>query len=197
MRNLIKIAAIVMLMLSVACNSVVVQKPKGYAQVKLPTKSYIRFESTDYPYSFEYPTYGMVDKQVSYLGEAKQKSGWLNIQFPQFGATMYLSYAPISNQSHILDTLVRDAYTFANNHNSKASFIEDSAFEAGKGLKGVFFHIGGDVATTYQFFVTDSTRHFLRAALYFDTTPNEDSLAPINTFLFKDMQQMVRSLRWK
>jgi hypothetical protein len=37
----------------------------------------------------------------------------------------------------------------------------------------------------------------MRAALYFETTPNEDSLAPINQYLFKDMQQMVRSLRWK
>lgn len=198
MRNWLAFVLVVLSVLNLACNSVVVQKPKGYARVSLPAKSYTRFASPDYPYSFDYPVYGFVDKKVNYLGVDKQKEAWLNIQFPSMGATLYISYAPIDNARFSrLDTLVRDAYTFANNHNSKASFIEDSAFVAGKDLKGVFFHIGGDVATTYQFFVTDSTHHFLRAALYFDTTPNEDSLAPINTFLFKDMQQMVRSLRWK
>ncbi|MFM1757119.1 MAG: hypothetical protein RL621_2108, partial [Bacteroidota bacterium] len=138
----------------------------------------------------------VIDKQVSYLGKDKSKEAWLNIKYPLFGATLYLSYNKI-NTTIRLDTLVRDAYTFANNHNSRANFIEDSAFEINQNIKGVFFHIGGDVATSYQFFTTDSARHFLRAALYFETTPNEDSLAPINQYLLKDMQHMVNTLRWK
>jgi gliding motility-associated lipoprotein GldD len=198
MRALIKIVSCLVVLFTLACNSTYVQKPMGYPQITLPIKSYTRFNESGYPYSFDYPTYGVIEKKVSYLGVDKQKEAWLNIRFPEFGATLYMSYNHIAiGQPHMLDTLVRDAYTFANNHNSKASFIEDSAFNNGKDNKGVFFHIGGNVATAYQFFVTDSTTHFLRAALYFDTTPNEDSLAPINQFLFKDMQQMVRSFRWK
>lgn len=178
------------------CNQPFSVKPKGYQQIDLPAKQYQVFSETGYPYSFEYPIYATIDKQVSYLGNDKSKDAWLNIRYPQFGATLYLSYNKINANAKI-DTLVRDAYTFANNHNSKANFIEDSAFEINQEVKGVFFHIGGDVATSYQFFATDSTRHFLRAALYFETTPNEDSLAPINQYLFKDMQRMVRTLRWK
>lgn len=176
-----------LMMLIVSCNDPYTIKPKGYQQINLPTKQYQQFSESTYPYVFEYPTYAVVDKV---------KNNWLNIRYPQFGATLFISYNKIL-QDQTLDTLVRDAYTFANNHNSKASFIEDSAFEVNQHIKGVFFHIGGDVATAYQFFATDSTKHFLRAALYFDTTPNEDSLAIVNQFLFKDMQQMVRSLRWK
>lgn len=180
----------------VACNQPYVIKPKGYQQIELPVKQYQSFSELGYPYSFEFPNYAVIDKDVSYLGVNKTKDAWLNIRYPQFGATLFVSYNHITPKTS-LDTLVRDAYTFANNHNSKASFIEDSAFEVNNQVKGVFFHIGGDVATSYQFFATDSTRHFLRAALYFETTPNEDSLAPINQYLFKDMQHMVRSLRWK
>ncbi len=184
------------LIIAVACNQPYVIKPKGYQQFELPAKQYQVFSESGYPYSFDYPSYAIIDKKVDYLGADKAKDAWLNIRYPQFGATLYISYNRISPKAS-LDTLVRDAYTFANNHNNKASFIEDSAFEINHSVKGVFFHIGGDVATSYQFFVTDSSRHFLRAALYYETSPNEDSLAPINQYLFKDMQQMVRSLRWK
>ena len=179
-----------------SCNQTYTIKPSGYQKIQLPAKQYQTFNLPGYPYTFDYPTYAVVEQQVSYLGKDKSKDAWLNIRYPQFGATLYISYNAINAKVNI-DTLVRDAYTFANNHNSKANFIEDSAYEVNKAVKGVFFHIGGDVATTYQFFATDSTTHFLRAALYFETTPNEDSLAPINQYLFKDMQQMVRSLRWK
>ena len=177
-------------------NQPYVIKPKGYQQIELPAKQFQSFSEAGYPYSFEFPTYAVIDKNVNYLGTDMRKEAWLNIRYPQFGATLFVSYNDITPKTS-LDTLVRDAYTFANNHNSKANFIEDSAFEVNDQVKGVFFHIGGDVATAYQFFATDSTRHFLRAALYFETTPNEDSLAPINQYLFKDMQRMVRTLRWK
>lgn len=178
------------------CNQPYSIKPKGYQQIDLPVKQYQLFSEKEYPYAFEYPTYAVIDKEVRYMGKDKSKDAWLNIKYPQFGATLYLSYNQI-NTSIRIDTLVRDAYVFANNHNSKANFLEDSAFEISKNVKGVFFHIGGDVATAYQFFATDSTRHFLRAALYFETTPNEDSLAPIQQYLLKDMQHMVNTLRWK
>lgn len=185
-----------LLIFGIACNQPYILKPKGYQQIELPKKQYQVFSEPGYPYAFEYPVYAVIDKNASYLGADKSKDAWLNIRYPQFGATLYISYNSISPKAS-LDTLVRDAYTFANNHNNKASFIEDSAFDINPSVKGVFFHIGGDVATSFQFFATDSSRHFLRAALYFETTPNEDSLAPINQYLFKDMQQMVRSLRWK
>jgi gliding motility-associated lipoprotein GldD len=117
------------------------------------------------------------------------------LQFPSLNATLYISYNAVEKDK--LDVLVRDAYNFANNHSNKASFIEDSAFENPIGLKGVFFHLGGDVASPYQFFITDSSRHFFRAALYFDTTPNADSLAPVIDFLHQDLKQLVQTFRWK
>ncbi|MFM2439105.1 MAG: hypothetical protein RLZ16_102, partial [Bacteroidota bacterium] len=148
-----------------------------------------------YPYTFEYPTYAQINKEVNYFGVSKKEDAWLNINFPGQNATIYISYRKVQPQQ--FDTLVRDAYTFVNNHNNKASFISDSVFTTVNGVNGVFFHIGGDVATTYQFFLSDSARHFFRGALYFNTIPNEDSLAPINDFLFKDLTQLVNSFRWK
>ena len=183
------------LLMSVACNSPFVPKNKGYSNIQFPEKKYQAFNEATYPYSFEYPVYAQIDNKVDYFGASQKSSAWININFPQNGGTIYVSYRTI--QPHQLDTLIKDAYTFANNHNSKASFIEDSVFTTENGVHGVFFHIGGNVATSYQFFLTDSVHHFFRGALYFDTTPNEDSLAPVNAFLFKDLTHLVNTFRWK
>ena len=65
------------------------------------------------------------------------------------------------------------------------------------GVTGIFFRVGGNAATARQFYVTDSVKHFLRGALYFDATPNEDSLSVVNEFLQEDMKHLINTLRWK
>ncbi len=178
-----------------ACNSRFTPKATGYPAIELPNKNYLSNAVIDLPYSFHIPSYAVVDKKIANGGLNQQQKGWMNLQFPTLNATLYISYNAV--QKDKLEVLVRDAYNFANNHSNKASFIEDSAFENPNGLKGVFFHLGGDVASPYQFFITDSSRHFLRGALYFDTTPNADSLAPVIDFLYQDLKQLVNSFHWK
>ena len=178
-----------------ACNSPFIPKKKGYEKMNFPSHSYQVFNEAGYPYSFEYPTYAQIEHKVNYFGDNAQTKGWININIPTYNATVFVSYKSIL--PHQFGTLVKDAYTFANNHNSKASAIEDSVFTTKEGIHGVFFHIGGDVATNYQFFLTDSLHHFFRGALYFDTTPNEDSLAPANAFLLKDLTHLVNTFKWQ
>ena len=178
-----------------ACNSRFTPKQAGYPAMTLPKKDYLTGAVNGLPYAFDIPSYAVVDQKVSSMGQDQSKTGWMNLQFPTLNATLYISYNAV--QKDKLDVLVRDAYNFANNHSNKASFIEDSAFENPIGLKGVFFHLGGDVASPYQFFITDSSRHFFRAALYFDTTPNADSLAPVIDFLYQDLKQLVHTFHWK
>jgi gliding motility-associated lipoprotein GldD len=185
----------VFVLFAFACNSPFIPKKKGYEKMTFPTHSYQTFKEEGYPYTFEYPVYAQIEHKVNYFGDNAQTKGWINIIIPSYNATVFVSYKPML--PHQLDTLVRDAYTFANNHNSKASAIEDSVFTTKEGIHGVFFHIGGDVATNYQFFLTDSLHHFFRGALYFDTTPNEDSLAPANAFLFKDLTHLVNTFKWQ
>ncbi len=178
-----------------ACNTPYAPKATGYPAIQLPQKTYEPNKVNGVPYTFELPSYSVVDRKVTYFGVDKENAGWMNLQFPAMNATVYISYNTI--QQNNLEVLVRDAYNFANNHSNKASFIEDSSFVNPQGLKGVFFHLGGDVASPYQFFITDSSKHFLRGALYFDTTPNADSLAPVIDFLFQDLKHLVNTFQWK
>jgi gliding motility-associated lipoprotein GldD len=65
------------------------------------------------------------------------------------------------------------------------------------GVHGMYFQLGGNVATANQFFLTDTTRHFLRGALYFNATPNADSLQPMSRFLQEDVRHLINTLRWR
>ena len=178
-----------------SCNSDYTPKPRGYFKIHFPEKQYQVFNQPGYPYSFEYPTYATVVKDSSFFGEATENPWWINLDFPQFNGRVYISYKEIGKNK--FDKLVNDAFTMTNKHNMKAYSIDDSLITTSNNIHGVFFKVGGEVATANQFFLTDSTRHFLRGALYFDATPNEDSLGIVNRFLIEDVKHLVNTFRWR
>lgn len=100
-------------------------------------------------------------------------------------------------EPNTFDKLRDDAFKMTFKHTYKATSIDQTPIQTANGIGGIFFNVGGNAATAHQFFVTDTTRHFLRGALYFDTTPNEDSLRPVNDFLQKDMEHLVNTFRWR
>jgi gliding motility-associated lipoprotein GldD len=178
-----------------ACNSSYTPKPAGYFGVSLPEKKYQAFDQPGYPYSFEYPVYAKVVKDSTFFDSATENPWWVNIDFPQFSGRIYLSYKIIGQYK--LEKLLNDAFNLTNKHSIKASYIDDSVMNISNNVHGEFFRIEGDVATAYQFFLTDSTKNFLRGALYFDATPNADSLKPVNDFLVQDMKHLIKTFRWK
>ncbi len=182
-------------LLLVACNSTFVPKPKGYFQIDLPKKEYHVFDQPGYPYSFEFPKYAQVVKDSTFFGNTTENPWWINVNFPQFNGRIYISYKEIG--ANKFDKLVTDAFVLTNKHTSKASSIDDSLFTTPNHVHGMFFRVGGNVATANQFFMTDSTKHFLRGALYFDATPNADSLGIVTDFLLLDMKHLINTFKWK
>lgn len=196
-KKLAQLLAIACCLLPVAysCNSPYIPKPKGYFKIEFPQKKYQVFSQPGYPYTFEYPLYANVVKDSTFFGNATENPWWININFPQFNGRIYVSYKEIGKNN--LDKLVNDAFSMSNKHSTKAYSIDDSLISTNNHISGRFFKIGGDVATANQFFLTDSVHHFLRGALYFDATPNEDSLRIVNDFLLEDMHHLINSFQWK
>ena len=197
-RSLIKsinVFALTYILLLTACNSDYTPKPKGYFKIDFPKKQYRLFQQTGYPYSFEYPVYANVIRDSSFFGEATENPWWINIDYPDFNGRVHISYKEIG--ANILDKLVNDAFTMTNKHNLKAYSIDDSLMVTPNNIHGMFFKVGGNVATANQFFLTDSVKHFLRGALYFDATPNEDSLGIVNRFVLDDLKHMINTFKWK
>ncbi|MBS1731548.1 MAG: gliding motility lipoprotein GldD [Bacteroidetes bacterium] len=178
-----------------ACNDSYTPRPEGYFKIDFPEKSYQQFDMPGYPYQFEYPSYGRIVKDSSFFGDTPENPWWINIFFPQFNATLYISYKEIGKYS--LEKLLNDAFNLTNKHAVRASYIDDSLMETPRHIHGIFFKVSGEVATANQFFLTDSTKHFLRGALYFNVTPNQDSLMPVNTFLMQDVRHLINTFQWK
>ena len=180
----------------IACNSDYTIKPRGYFKIDFPKKAYQDFDNPSYPYSFQYPVYGNIIKDSLFFDEKAENPYWINIDFPRFNAKIYISYKEIGKNK--FDSLVNDAFTMSyKQHTYKASAIEPMPFTTPHNLSGIYFTLKGNTATANQFFITDSTKHFLRGALYFDAVPNEDSLKPVNNFLQKDLQHLLNTLQWR
>ena len=178
-----------------SCNSSYTYKKKGYFKIDFPEKKYQLFDQPGYPYRFEYPVYASVIKDTSFFGEATENPWWINVEFPQFNGRVYVSYKEIG--ANKLDKLLNDAYNLTNKQSVKASAINDSLISTENGIHGTYFKVSGDVATANQFFLTDSTKNFMRGALYFDATPNQDSLKPVNDFLVQDLMHLINTFKWK
>jgi gliding motility-associated lipoprotein GldD len=201
------------LLLLFSCNSPFTPRERGYYRIDLPARSYQVFKEPGYPYSFEYPVYSMVMKDSSMLDSNEDNPYWINLDFPQFNGRIYLSYKTVGGNSiykvktatGYRDSIVRntfegmreEAYRMTYKHTVKASGIQDSVIQTSLGIGGVYFKVEGNAATARQFYLTDTNRHFLRGALYFDTAPNADSLAVVNEFLEEDMRHLIRTFRWK
>lgn len=179
-----------------SCNSDYTQKPRGYYKIDLPKKQYRLFDQPGYPYSFEYPVYGKIVKDSTFFEEKTENPYWINIDFPSLNGRIYISYKEIGKNK--FDSLVNDAYTLSyKQHTYRASAIQPEPFTTASGIEGVFFTLKGNAATSSQFFATDTVKHFLRGALYFNVTPNEDSLAPVTNFLREDLRHLINTLHWK
>jgi gliding motility-associated lipoprotein GldD len=193
-----------------SCNSNFTPKPKGYFKIDFPEHKYQQFNLPGYPYTFEYPTYATISKEEDSTG---QNPYWINIDFPGYAGRIYISYKgvnsstvyKIKSQNGYKDSVVRnsfellreEAYKMTYKHSIKASGIVDSFFTNPNGSSGVYFYVAGEAATSKQFYLTDTAKHFLRGALYFDATPNSDSLSIVSDFLEKDIKHLIHSLKWQ
>lgn len=200
--------------LIISCNSTYTSKKEGYYKLDFPKREYTTFNDPAYPYSFEYPVYASIAKDSTYFDSVSMNPYWINIVFPAFNGKIFISYKNIEGASvykvknpsggyrdslgkNDFEKMVNDAYNLTYKNDIKAYSIEDSLMRTTNNITGIFFNLSGNVATAKQFFLSDTLHHFLRGALYFDATPNEDSLRPVNTFLQQDMKHLINTLKWR
>jgi gliding motility-associated lipoprotein GldD len=165
-------------------------KRKGYFRITFPERTYLTY-SAACPFTFSYPTYAQVVKD----DDPNAEPCWLNIVFPRFKGKIYLSYKEVNNN---LNKYLEESRMFAIKHEVKASAINESTVMNTKDhVYGLIYDIQGNAASNIQFYLTDSTKNFIRGALYFYSIPNKDSLAPVLEFIKKDVYNMVQSFRWK
>lgn len=204
----------VLVLLIIGCNSTYTSKKKGYFEIELPEHAYQSFDRAGFPYAFEYPVYAKIIQDSTYFDSTPENPYWINIDFPQYEARIFLSYKFIGGKANYkvkmadgtyrdssginqFDKMVNDAFNLTNKNEAVASSIKDSLMRTPNNIFGVYFKVGGNAATARQFFLSDTTKNFIRGALYFGATPNADSIKPVQDFLTQDIHHMINTFRWK
>lgn len=175
-----------------SCSQDYLPKPKGYNRIELPDPKYISLPDS-LPYDFEYSVHANIYKDSSWMAERY----WINIYYPQLEASVQITYKPVLSRQDLLEEYLRDAHTLTSKHQIKAYAIDESIIQTPLGNTVVISELSGEVPSQFQFYVTDSTKHFLRGALYFRTATKNDSLAPVIEYVKRDILQMVNTLEWK
>lgn len=185
------VPALVVLLSACGGGRTYVPRPKGYFNLETPEPAYRKYD-TLCPFSFEYSQYAVVKP---YSRGDEKRPCWFDLHYPGFRATIHASYEEVNDN---LKDYIDDSHTLVYKHVVKSSGIEEAlVIDTVSRVFGTVYSIEGDPACPYQFYLTDSTRHFFRAALYFDFKPNYDSLAPVLTFLKADMDHIVQTFEWQ
>ena len=193
--NIFTISAILLLFAVVACNSeqTYAPKPTTYYRITLPEKSYQTYDTAALGITFEYPTNAVVSMKKD-LPSVK----WIDISYPEYNGVVFLSYKKLKTPAAIAME-VDTAYQLLKIHFQKASGVEEQAYNNPE--ERVFANTyrlkGQQVASTFQFWATDSVRNFVRGAMYINNTPNYDSLEPVINYIQDDARHILETLRWK
>jgi gliding motility-associated lipoprotein GldD len=197
-----------------ACNSTYTSKKTGYFNIDFPEKKYVLFDEPSMPYSFEYPTYAKIIKDSTYFDANPENEYWRNIDFTSFNAKIFLSYKIVGGKAlykvkiadgkykdslgiNAYDRMINDAFNLTSKNEDVATSKKDSLFKTSNNISGLLFKLGGNAATQRQFFMTDTTKNFIRGALYFYASPNADSVKPVVDYLQKDIDHLIETFRWK
>jgi len=190
--NKIWILLLSFLVISCAQEQVNTPKPKGYFRISYPEKTYITYHSAA-PFTFDYPQYAVMAKDT----EANAQEFWSNLDFPQFNGRLHLTYHGVFSQQNY-NKMTEAARMLAMKHTVKASAIDQRIINyPDHKVYGVYYEIQGNTASAVQFFLTDSSKHYFRGALYFNESPKYDSIQPIIKFIKKDIDRMIATFRWK
>lgn len=166
-------------------------KPRGYFRIDLPEKSYVSVDTLE-KFRFECPEYAYVTPDP-YSPDEKD---WINVEMPQFKGSIHLTHKDVNGN---LGEYLEDVHTMVTKHLQKANGVRDSliANDAHR-VYGMFIEMDGKgVATPMQFYLTDSTKNFVRGALYFNFKPDNDSMQPVINFIRQDIDHLINTFEWK
>ena len=187
------LAALTLVVTAISCDRQPnpLPKPRGYFRIDLPEKAYTKVDTIE-RYSFECPEYA----QITYDRYSPDEKNWVNVEMPQFKGSIHLTH---KNVDENLGDYLEDVHTMVTKHLQKANGVRDSLIvNEEHHVYGLFIEMDGkNVATPMQFYLTDSTKNFVRGALYFNFQPNNDSMQPVINFIRDDIDHMISTFEWK
>lgn len=171
-------------------------KPRAFPRIIFPERGYTQFDKDFCDFTFEVPVSTKVIQDTSFFDEIPADPCWFDVYYPDFDGRLHCSYRPIDSEQ-TFEKLKEDAFKLAGWHNKRANYIEEMLIQNDNNVGGFAFEMKGPAASPFQFFLSDTTNHFFRAALYFNTQVRPDSLAPVYDYVRTDILKMIETFEWE
>jgi len=173
-----------LLFLGVSCQDQPIPKPKAKIRLEYPQGNLAELETENFSFKYNQLATPKLNGDKAYT-----------IAYPDMKGAIFLSYKKVDNN---LDQLINDSKRLSYEHAAKAdNIVEQPYVNSNEKVYGALFEVQGNAASQSQFFVTDSTEHFLTGSVYFYTKPNYDSILPAASYLQNDIREIIETLRWK
>lgn len=167
-------------------------KPEAYLRLDMPPQSYHKVDTMALPFVFE-----ASDEAEMHIKKDQNREKYIDLYYPRYQATVFLTYKALERGEW--QAQVDTSYKFLSQHFDFSSGVDEKQYlDPSNHIVATTYQLkGSKVASTYQFWVSDTTSHFIRGALFLDRTPNNDSLAPVLDYLQHDLRHLVESIRWR
>ncbi|MCR9063642.1 MAG: gliding motility lipoprotein GldD [Cytophagales bacterium] len=167
-------------------------KPKGFNRIELPPHEYQKMQE-QHPYSFEYSTSAVLEPDT--FGQAEPD--WVIVRYPELNSLIQFTYKPLNGDLNKLSKHIDDAFKLAGKHHVKATSQKEQVVELKNGKRAVTIELEGEVPSHFQFYMTDTSKHYLRGALYLMEPTLNDSLRPVIEYMKEDCWHILETLTWK
>jgi gliding motility-associated lipoprotein GldD len=193
-KNFILTICVLVANLLFSCKTVVdfYPKPKGYMRIEIPAHAYQSLGNA-HPFNFEYAKIATIKKD----DDEDAEPHWIIVDYPSLEAKIQFTYKPLNGDLDKLDRHIADAYRLASKHQIKATGQVEQVYTMKNGKKAILIQIEGEVPSHFQFYVTDTSQHYLRGAVYLKYATLNDSLTPVVDYLKADCLKILETLTWK
>lgn len=186
-----KLKLLVLLPLLVSCTeSELIPKPPTYLRLELPDHEY-NAVIDDCPYSIHLPEIYTAKPAIDNGVKTCNK----DIDLGPLNGIIHFSYIEMTNPLSEYVNFVNDK---VDEHKIMATSIKDKQFlREEDSVFCTFFELQGNVASPFQFYLTDSTSRFVSGVVYFNSRPNYDSLRPTLDYLKIDLDHLINTFKWE
>jgi len=190
MRNYIHLIFIIFL----GCENYLLPKQSGYLRLDYPSAEYSLFGADDPAFPFSFDT----NNKLSNISDIDITSETIDfiIKYNQLNVKINFQYKRLNSKDQ-LDAYIIDLKKTIETHSLMANSIRvrDYTLEE-KNIYGRTFDLSGNVASPYQFFLTDNINNIISGFVYFNIKPNYDSILPAINYIENDMIKLIESFNW-
>ena len=158
-----------------------IPKPEALIKIELPDNNTSLF--SDEKISFKY----------SNSSNVKIKDNFYSLEYPDYSSSISFKISPL------LD-LDLELYNFENSilvHEKQGAYINANVIQdTSENIYGVLCYLEGNkIASSSQFFITDSTKFFIRGGLDFDCAVSPE-IEVQNIIMKQEILKFIQSFKW-